>query len=207
MVPSREIGTVVRVQIQRSSLKTGEKPKVYHPAPLLAVDRLVITAQGCVGWPADGSALLDVHHLAHPAAKSPDGAHGVSIGFTSHYLRMRGRFGERVWDGVAGENILVQTDGTWTLEDLAPGVGITSAVSGETLWLTGLAVAHPCKSYSRYCLGLPEASPEELKAALQFLDGGTRGFYASLAAPDGRAVVEVGDRVVVAVPAVRASAG
>src|SRR2546430_5652355 len=36
----RELGRIVRLQIQRSSLKTGEKPRRrYDPAPLLAVDR------------------------------------------------------------------------------------------------------------------------------------------------------------------------
>lgn len=191
-----------RLQIQRSTLKAGEKPnRRYDPAPLLAADRLQISAAGCVAWMDDGSAIIDVHHLAHPAVKSPDGRHGISIGLTSHYAVMRERFGSHVHDGVAGENILVEASERVTLDDLVHGVGITSAASGETIWLSGLAVAHPCTSFSRYCLDGHDAAPEDIKAALQFLDGGLRGFYASVATPGARAVVRAGDRVVAAVEA------
>lgn len=189
-----------RLQIQRSTLKVGEKPnRRYDPAPLLEVSRLVVSAAGCVGWLDDGSAVIDVHHLAHPAVKSPDGRHGISIGFTGHYEIMRGRFGPHVYHGVAGENILLEAPERVTLDELVHGVGITSAGTGETIWLTGLAVAHPCKSFSRYCLDGGEPSADALKETLQFLDEGLRGFYASVAAPGARAVVRQGDHVVAAV--------
>src|SRR2546426_4214324 len=46
---------------------------------------------------------------SHPNTKNEDGAHGVSIGFTTHYALMRERFGDRLTPGCAGENVLVET--------------------------------------------------------------------------------------------------
>src|SRR2546429_4524431 len=77
----RDLGRIVRLQIQRASLKTGEKPtRVYDPTPLLAVDRLALGPDGALGEGSDGSWLVDVHHRAHPRTKNEDGAHGVSLG-------------------------------------------------------------------------------------------------------------------------------
>src|SRR5881409_1168921 len=93
----RDLGRIVRLQIQRASLKTGEKPtRVYDPAPLLAVDRLALGPDGALGAGSDGSWVVDVHHRTHPNTKNEDGAHGVSIGFTTHYALMRERFGDRL---------------------------------------------------------------------------------------------------------------
>jgi len=73
----REVGTIVRLQIQRSSLKTGEKPnRRYDPVPLLAVERLAVSPDGVLGQ-SDGGWLVDVHHRAHPHTKNEDGLHGV----------------------------------------------------------------------------------------------------------------------------------
>src|SRR5262245_7402295 len=53
-----EIGQLVQLQIQRSSLKTGEKPnRVYDPAPLLSVDELWVTPDGVLGLDPNGSWL------------------------------------------------------------------------------------------------------------------------------------------------------
>src|SRR5438093_12258654 len=107
----RDIGRIVRLQIQRASLKTGEKPtRVYDPTPLLAVDRLALGPDGALGEGSDGSWLVDVRHRAHPRTKNEDGAHGVSLGFTSHYALMRARFGELITLRCAGENALVETE-------------------------------------------------------------------------------------------------
>ena len=41
------LGKIVRLQIQRSPLKTGEKPnRVYDPSPILAVNELTLTPLG-----------------------------------------------------------------------------------------------------------------------------------------------------------------
>ncbi len=73
-----DLGRIVRLQIQRSSLKTGEKPtRVYDTAPLLAVDRLALGPDGALGEGPGGSWLVDVHHRAHPHTKNDDGVHGL----------------------------------------------------------------------------------------------------------------------------------
>src|SRR5437016_722567 len=92
----RELGHVVRLQIQRSSLKTGEKPhRVYDPAPILTVERLSVSPDGALGEAADDAWMVDIHHRMHPSTKNPDGEHGISLGFTSHYDLMRARLGDR----------------------------------------------------------------------------------------------------------------
>jgi hypothetical protein len=188
----RTIGTVARLQIQRSSLKTGEKPnRVYDPAPILAVPQLAVTPDGVLGASADGGWLVDVHHRAHPSTKNEDGLHGVSVGFTSHYAAMRERFGAHIVGGCAGENILVAADRPFTYDDLAGGVAITRADGSERVRLRVLQVAHPCRPFTGWALG-GRVESDVLKAHLQFLDGGMRGFYC---VGEGAGKVDVGDRV------------
>ena len=201
----RTIGTVARLQIQRSSLKTGEKPnRVYDPAPLLPVLRLAVTPDGVLGAGegaggtegTDGGWIVDVHHRAHPDTKNEDGLHGVSIGFTSHYAAMREHFGDRIVVGCAGENIIVATDRTFTYDDLAGGggVAIVARDGPELVRLKVLQVAHPCRPFTGWALGGGDrVQPDILKAHLQFLDGGTRGFYC---VGEGSGTVAVGDRLV-----------
>jgi len=189
----RTIGTVTRLQIQRSSLKTGEKPdRIYDPAPLLAVPRLSVTPDGVLGASADGGWMVDVHHRTHPATKNEDGLHGVSLGFTSHYAAMRDRFGERIVVGCAGENVIVTADRMFTYEDLAGGVAIVASDDSERVRLNVLQVSHPCRPFTGWALG-GRVESEILKSNLQFLDGGTRGFYCLA---EGSGTVSMGDRVV-----------
>ena len=187
-----ELGRIVRLQIQRSSLKTGEKPiRVYDPMPLLAVDRLALGPDGALGEGPDGSWLVDVHHRAHPSTKNEDGAHGVSLGFTSHYALMRDRFGERITLGCAGENIIVETERRIGFEDLARGVVLLAPAGQERARLEVLQVAQPCRPFSGWALGgVVEA--RVLKETLQFLEGGTRGYYCQAV---GAGIVSVGDRL------------
>jgi len=189
----RTIGTVTRLQIQRSSLKTGEKPnRVYDPTPLLPVPRLTVTPDGVLGAGAEGSWLVDVHHRAHPETKNEDGLHGVSVGFTSHYAAMRDRFGERIVVGCAGENIIVAADRTFTYDDLAGGMAIVATDGPERVRLRVLQVAHPCRPFTGWASGA-RVEPDVLKSHLQFLDGGTRGFYC---VGEGAGTVQVGDQLV-----------
>ena len=190
----REIGTIVRLQIQRSSLKTGEKPnRVYDPAPILAVDRLALGPDGALGFASDQGWIADIHHRAHPDTKNPEGRNGVSLGFTAHYRAMRDRFGSRIGVGCAGENIIVDTDRRFTLEDLQTGVPILTPDGRELVRLSVLDVAHPCRPFTGWAIGSIVES-DALKAHLQFLDGGMRGFYC---AGETAGVVSVGDRVAV----------
>jgi hypothetical protein len=188
------IGTVTRLQIQRSSLKTGEKPlRRYDPAPLVPVPALAVTADGVLGAGPDRSWIVDVHHRAHPETKNDDGLHGVSVGFTSHYDAMRGRFGDRITVGCAGENIIVAADRIFTYDELAGGVAIIAGDGSERIRLRVLQVAHPCRPFTGWALG-KQVEPEELKKHLQFLDNGTRGFYCQ---SEGTGTVSLGDSIAI----------
>lgn len=196
MPDGRTIGTIVKLQVQRSPLKVGERPnRRYDTGPLEEVQRLVVGGRGCVGWLPDGTALLDVHHVDHPVSRAREGGRGLSIGFTSHYAAIRRRFGDRIHDGAAGENVLVASEETQTLDALGAGIGVVSAATGETVWLDGVGIARPCKAFSRYCLGRSDPSADELRDTLTFLDGGTRGFYASVDA-DTAALFRPGDHLI-----------
>ena len=190
----RDLGHIVRLQVQRSSLKTGEKPtRVYDPTPLLTVDRLALGPDGTLGEGRDGSWVVDVHHRAHPRTKNDDGVHGVSLGFTSHYALMRDRFGDRITVGCAGENIIVETERRIAFEDLEGGVVLLTPDGRELARLNVLQVAEPCRPFSGWALG-DVVEARVLKETLQFLEGGTRGYYCQGV---GSGIVAVGDRVAV----------
>jgi hypothetical protein len=191
------LGTVVRLQVQRSPLKPGPKgARVYDPAPLLEVQALEIGPRGVLGLPqpaAEGDGpVLDVHHADHPAGKN-HGFNGLSLLPLAHYERMRQRFGGHLADGVAGESVLLDTPATWGPDALSGPLELETADGGR-LVLDGAAVAAPCVEFSRFCLGRGPGGPDddELVAALDALDGGTRGFYVT-ARGTGR--IEVGARL------------
>jgi hypothetical protein len=193
----REIGSITRLQIQRSSLKVAHaSQQVYDPAPLLAVEQVQITAQGVTALLPDGEQLFDVHHRAHPDSRF-SGMNGVSIGFTSQYARMRDRFGDHMRDGVAGENILVDAADEFSVHDFKYGLVVQCSAGDAYFWLSDVMVAHPCVEFSRFALQSAEAaeSSKAIKATLQFLDEGTRGFYATPVVRDAPPVVRLGDRI------------
>lgn len=188
----RMIGTVTRLQIQRGSLKQGDKPtRVYDPAPLLSVSALNVTPDGALGNAPDGTWIVDVHHRAHPSTKNEDGRHGISLGFTSHYAAMREHFGEHLEVGCAGENIIATTDRRFTYDELNSGVAILAPDGSERVRLKVLQVAHPCRPFTGWALG-KTVEPEELKKHLQFLDNGMRGFYC---VGEGVGTVSLGDQI------------
>lgn len=189
------IGTIVRLQVQRSSLKVGERPRRrYDPAPLLAVPTLTLTVGGTIGRTEDGEEIVDVHHRDHPASRNAGGENDVSVGCTSHYDAMRSRLGAHLADGLAGENILVRTDRVWHEAELAGGI-LVEADGGEWVRLDRVVVAEPCVEFSRYALCAPDdtATDGRVTETLRFLRDGTRGFYASYRG-EPRAL-RVGDRV------------
>jgi hypothetical protein len=189
------IGRIKLVQIQRSSLKAGERPnRYYDPAPLLPVDSLLLSPGGVVGQSA-GEQLIDVHNADHPDSKNLRGINGISIGFTSHYREMRERCGPHLSDGIAGENILVESDRSFALADLGQRLVIQTA-TGALVHLAELVVAAPCNEFSQFAANQAERlPPEALKATLQFLNDGRRGFYATLASTPSDAIVRAGDLV------------
>jgi hypothetical protein len=198
----QEIGRIKLVQMQRSSLKQGQRPYCYYdPAPLLVVERLLLAPRGVVGLTASGQQLIDVHHADHPESKNHGLLNGISIGFTSHYRQMRDQFGVHLADGCAGENILIETERRFTLADLGESLMIQGA-DGRIVALRGLMIAAPCVEFSRFAnIGADPPTSDQLRDTLQFLGDGTRGFYARL--PEGQtdAAVRAGDRVFVAAAA------
>ena len=129
----REIGTIVRLQIQRSSLKVGLRPyRVYDPSPLLNVEQLSVSPDGAIALLPEGRTMIDVHHRRHPDSQNA-GDNGVSIGFTSNYARMRERYGEHIADGYAGENILIETAESFTQSDLERGMAIRCGAADADL--------------------------------------------------------------------------
>ena len=75
----RLIGTIVRLQIQESSLKVGDRPRRYDPVPIRSVPALRVSTAGVVGLAKNGETIVDVHHDDHPASKNRGGENGIRL--------------------------------------------------------------------------------------------------------------------------------
>ncbi len=190
----RELGIVKQVQIQRSPLKTGS-PRRYSTDPLLVVDALRIAPKGVSGQQPDGGTLLDVHHMDHPQTRNSKGVNGISLNFSAHYDHMRETFGSHMREGCAGENVLVAASGIVTLPTLGATVQVRSSATGQVITLAQVAVAAPCVEFSRYALADETADADHVKAALQALSDGIRGFYAVF--DGGTGIIQPGDVLLV----------
>ena len=170
------IGTVVRLQVQRSRLKPGARgAKAYDPAPLLEVPELEVGPRGVVGL-VDGRRVVDVHSPDHPDSRWR-GGNGLSLLPRPHHDALRRQYGDALADGTAGESLLLDTGRPLTAADLA-GELLLETVDGPPLRLTGAAPAPPCVEFSRWVLGRePGALDDEVLATLDALGGGARGFY------------------------------
>lgn len=191
------IGEIVMLQVQVRSLKRGERPRSwYDPEPITAVPAIRIDSGGVTGIDPAGEATIgDVHHRDHPASKFR-GENGVSLGLTSHYGRMRDRFGDHLQTGIAGENIIVRTDRVYEESDVAGGFVVMSREGPVSL--EAVESVKPCAEFSKWCLRYPhDAVPDStVTGALKFLMSGTRGFLATIAPDDRRSPrLRVGDLV------------
>jgi hypothetical protein len=190
------VGHIVRLQVQTAHLKRGEPPRRwYDPAPITEVAALRLEDGGVVGCGVDGSVHHDVHHRDHPISRFR-GDNGVSVGFTGHYAAMRERFGAHLADGVAGENILVESDARHTVDEL--GGTLLIETGAGLARLDDVIVAAPCVEFTRFCLRWPkDARPDRtVTEALRFLDDGMRAFYAGVDLTGGTArELRVGDMV------------
>ena len=140
---------------------------------------LRLDSGGVTGVDGEGHEVSDVHHRDHPQSKFRS-ENGVSVGFSGHYAHMRNRFGDHLTDGIAGENILVDSDARHHEDEFADGLVIVTA--GGPLLLGDVQVAAPCVEFSKFCAGYDRdrRSDQVITATLQFLHEGMRGFYATL---------------------------
>ncbi len=183
--------TVARMQVQRCALKPRPAGSGrYDPAPLVRVEALKVDERGCVGL-RGGERILDVHHADHPASRNVRLVNSVSVLPRAHYDRMRARYGDHIVDGAAGENVLLDTDGPLTADDLTGQLWIE--LDGEPAEVTGVMAAPPCVEFSRWVLGREDLEvDDEVRAVLDDLDRGTRGFYLR---PTGHGVLRPGARL------------
>ena len=193
------LGIVKLTQLQPTGLiintPSGE---FYDPSRRVVVDSLQISPLGIEAITPDGEHMLDIHHIDHPDKKY-ENDDLVCIGFSSHYAAMRARFGDHIVDGVAGENIIIQVEKEIWPEDLGQRIGFQSSETGDLTLLDVVRYAAPCEEFSHFVAQsqhqrLPAA---ELKATLQFLGNGRRGYLLVLSDGQKSAIVQPGDRVFV----------
>ncbi len=197
----REIGRVQFVQIQRESLKFGEgQDRHYNPSPILVVDEIHITREGIYGVTEAGQRIIDVHHEAHPGSRNRGRENAVSIGFTAHYDAIRDRFGSHLSTGIAGENIIIDCAEIVAPAKAGDSVVVHSVANNVDYRFASLQPAPPCVEFSRFAItGKIQPFPEndrppaeQVKATLQFLDNGIRGYYAVYPGAEP-AIIRAGD--------------
>ena len=195
----QEIGRILSVQVQRSTLKPGKRLATYYdPAPILVVESLRLTPQGVIGITDNGTEVMDLHHIEHPTSHNIRGVNGISFVFSSHYQSMREAYGDHIVNGCAGENVLIEANKVLQRQDLGSRLAIHIEKTGQFIYLSNLKMAAPCIEFSQYAANHGQPMPsDQLKAALQFLDDGMRGFYATVEEQPDEMIIRVGDRVFV----------
>jgi len=195
------LGVVSLVQIQPQGLiveTPGKTPNgyFYDPGRRVEVDRLEITPRGIEATLPGGEQVLDIHHLDHPD-KAYEDDDLVSIGFTAHYKAKRAEFGDHMVDGIAGENIIIESPGEVWLDDLGKRVGIENLESGEVALLDVVEFAAPCVEFSQFCAQRQYEKIEtpRLREILRFLGMGRRGFLLVLAGAKDPVTIRPGDAV------------
>lgn len=190
------IGQIKQVQIQRFGLKLGPKPQTYDPSPLQIVKALQLTNTGVIGIAADDTSYIDVHNSQHIKSRNRRDENDISFNFTSHYTKIQRSYGEHIYEGAAGENILIETERRYRLADFGEMLAIQSAQTSEIIYINRLSIATPCLEFSHFVLkNAPEITGAQTKEALQFLNYGTRGFYALLPDMASPALIQAGDMV------------
>jgi hypothetical protein len=192
-----DLGKIKLVQLQPSGLII-ETPSgyFYDASRRVEVNQLWITAKGIEATTPGGKQLFDIHHLDHPD-KAYDDDDLICIGFTSHYDAMRAYFGDHMVDGIAGENIIIEYDQEVWEADLGKQIAIENAETGQMTIMDLVSFAAPCDEFSHFAaLSQHERLPApELKATLQFLNKGRRGFLLVMQEGQAAATVRPGDQV------------
>jgi hypothetical protein len=190
----RQLGLVKITQVQPAGLII-ETPSgnIYDPSRRVEVPQLLLTHQGIEAENPQGERILDIHHAAHSDTHN-EGDNAISIGFTSHYDQMRARFGEHMQDGIAGENIIIDSAEQLWLDDLGQQIIIQDPNGERQVVLDVIKFAAPCEEFSHYAANSQgdRLPAEELKATLQFLGDGRRGFLMKLNVNQEPALVKPG---------------
>jgi len=185
---SERLGPIVRLQVHAESLK---RDGAYVPDPLLSVERASLDASGLLGWDGTGW-VVDVHHAAHPRLRG-GGRRALSVGFSGHYERMSGRFGD-VPFGIAAESIVVDGPAV-TSGDIANGL-VVRTHDGHEVELLAPKPAIACHGFTSHLLRSPTVLPrEEIGDELAFLSTGTRGYIVSVDHLDRPIELSIGDEV------------
>lgn len=191
------LGPVVTTQIHVDRMVNGGH---YDDHLILEVDALWLGVDGVIGQLGDQS-LLHAHHRLHPnkhRAERPRDYRPnrlLSIGFTGHYDQMAERFGAAPI-GCAAEDIIVDCEGTISVEQLSGGVQLRR--EGQVVELDGVAVAKPCVPFTKWLLRDQDADDETVAPNRAFLDAGMRGFIMGLAGQHEPVAIRVGDELWVA---------
>lgn len=192
----REIGQVVLLQIQQEPMKVGDVVRVFTPEQSLSqVETFQLSREG-VSAVIEGKTVVDAHHARHPRTRHKE-VNPVSIGFTSHYQKMQDKYGPHMVLGIAGENIIVETDDVIAEALMEKTVAVRNA-EGKITVIKDLFAMPPCEPFSRFCLRQDDVEAGVLKETLQFLHYGTRG-YAGAPEDEGESVIRVGDTLLVEV--------
>jgi hypothetical protein len=176
----RLIGYIRQLQIQIDALKKGEGPdRIYDIGGLQLVPMARLSVDGVAGL-QENQELFDVHHKRHNRSKHhPNSA--ISINFTQNYGHMRGKFGADLTLGCAGENLIIELVEGIDLNALMAESGASMVIEtdeGQQGRLSGFKVARPCVPFTKFVLNAESSlSASKTKEALQFLDGGMRGYY------------------------------
>ena len=194
-----KIGSIEQLQIQQNPLKTtvNDKQTVYDPAGIMILQEIRLTTFGIVGildFLNKEMAYLDVHHLRHPQSRFR-GDNKISIGFTSHYQRMRNEFGGHLRDGSAGENIIINSNRLVSPQELGQKLAIRSRQHDSLIFLCDIKPIPPCEPFVRYARERRALSPRETQADLKLLSGGMRGYYMEVESAAEEAIVRLGDTV------------
>jgi len=191
----QEIGIIKFVQIQQESLKEllADGTQKYNPTPLLKLSKIRLTAEGVIGITDQNDEIIDVHHMHHSNSRYR-GDNPISIGFSSHYDKMRAEMGEHLKDGIAGESIIVECNPLYTVDTIGNCIAIKSHINGQLIHLNEIIPIPPCEPFSRFARA-KDLIPAETKSTLQFLSGGTRGFYMKLEDTPDNTIIQAGDSV------------
>jgi hypothetical protein len=191
----QEIGIVKFVQIQQESLKENmaDGTRKYNPTPLLQLPKIKLTTDGVIGLTENDNEIIDVHHVRHPNSRYR-GDNPISIGFTSHYTKMRSEIGHHLSDGIAGESIIIDCHPIYTVDTISNRIAIKNKNDGSFIYLKEIIPIPPCEPFSRFARA-KKLTPSETKSTLQFLSGGMRGFYMKLENTPDNTVIQAGDSI------------